>query len=47
MYTLFNNAHTTGSTVMRALAWEFPREPQLAGVEYGNFHYKVLLGIDV
>lgn len=33
MYTLFYQAHTTGSTVMRALAWEFPNEPQLAGVD--------------
>tara|TARA_R110002003_G_scaffold54_9_gene4768 strand:+ start:42294 stop:43139 length:846 start_codon:yes stop_codon:yes gene_type:complete len=33
MYTLFHQAHTTGSTVMRALAWEFPNEPQLAGVD--------------
>ncbi|KAF2259796.1 hypothetical protein CC78DRAFT_52378 [Lojkania enalia] len=33
MYTLFYKAHTTGSTVMRALAWEFPNEPQLAGVD--------------
>jgi alpha-glucosidase len=33
MYTLFHDAHTTGSTVMRALAWEFPNEPQLAGVD--------------
>ncbi|KAL9099583.1 MAG: hypothetical protein Q9163_004940 [Psora crenata] len=33
MYTLFYLAHTTGSTVMRALAWEFPREPLLAGVD--------------
>jgi alpha-glucosidase len=33
MYTLFHEAHTTGSTVMRALAWEFPNEPQLAGVD--------------
>ncbi|KAK9470692.1 glycoside hydrolase [Dipodascopsis tothii] len=32
MYTLFNAAHETGSTVMRALAWEFPNEPQLAEV---------------
>lgn len=32
-YTLFYQAHTTGSTVMRALAWEFPNEPQLAGVD--------------
>lgn len=29
MYTLFHLAHTTGSTVMRALAWEFPNEPNL------------------
>jgi alpha-glucosidase len=33
MYTLFHQAHTTGSTVMRALAWEFPNEPQLANVD--------------
>lgn len=33
MYTLFYQAHTTGSTVMRALAWEFPNEPQLAAVD--------------
>lgn len=33
IYTLFHNAHTTGSTVMRALAWEFPNDPQLAGVD--------------
>jgi alpha-glucosidase len=33
MYTLFHEAHTTGSTVMRALAWEFPNEPSLAGVD--------------
>jgi alpha-glucosidase len=33
MYTLFNQAHLNGSTVMRALAWEFPNEPQLAGVD--------------
>ncbi|KAL6705927.1 hypothetical protein ACN47E_006206 [Coniothyrium glycines] len=33
MYTLFNDAHKTGSTVMRALAWEFPNDPQLAAVD--------------
>ncbi|KAF2470977.1 uncharacterized protein BDR25DRAFT_286318 [Lindgomyces ingoldianus] len=33
IYTLFYQAHTTGSTVMRALAWEFPNEPLLAGVD--------------
>jgi alpha-glucosidase len=31
-YTLFHQAHTTGSTVMRALAWEFPNDPSLANV---------------
>src|ERR1700761_7288851 len=33
MYTLFYFAHTTGSTVMRALAWEFPTDPTLASVD--------------
>ncbi len=33
MYTLFASAHDTGSTVMRALAWEFPSEPWLAGAD--------------
>ncbi|KAF2770213.1 putative alpha-glucosidase [Teratosphaeria nubilosa] len=33
MYTLFYYAHTTGSTVMRALAWEFPNDPTLAAVD--------------
>ncbi|KAJ5090239.1 hypothetical protein N7532_008923 [Penicillium argentinense] len=32
-YTLFHFAHTTGSTVMRALAWEFPNEPELARID--------------
>lgn len=32
-YTLFHEAHTTGSTVMRALAWEFPTDPSLAAVD--------------
>ncbi|KAJ5093295.1 hypothetical protein N7456_009156 [Penicillium angulare] len=32
-YTLFHLAHTTGSTVMRALAWEFPNDPSLAGID--------------
>ncbi|RAH85643.1 extracellular alpha-glucosidase aglu [Aspergillus japonicus CBS 114.51] len=32
-YTLFHLAHSTGSTVMRALAWEFPNDPTLAGVD--------------
>lgn len=33
MYTLFHLSHTTGSTVMRALAWEFPGEPVLAAAD--------------
>jgi alpha-glucosidase len=32
-YTLFHEAHTTGSTVMRALAWEFPTDPSLAAID--------------
>ncbi|KAH8428331.1 glycoside hydrolase family 31 protein [Aspergillus melleus] len=32
-YTLFHLAHTTGSTVMRALAWEFPHDPSLAAID--------------
>lgn len=34
MYTLFFYASTTGSTVMRALSWEFPNDPTLAAVDY-------------
>lgn len=33
MYTLFYHAHTKGDTVMRALSWEFPNEPNLANAE--------------
>ncbi|KAL8942209.1 MAG: hypothetical protein Q9216_001785 [Gyalolechia sp. 2 TL-2023] len=33
MYTLFYLAHNTGSTVMRALAWEFPTDPSLAAAD--------------
>jgi alpha-glucosidase len=33
MYTLFQSAHTTGSTVMRALAWEFPNDPSLVNAD--------------
>lgn len=33
MYTLFHNAHTHGDTVMRALAWEFPNDPNLASAD--------------
>jgi alpha-glucosidase len=32
-YTLLHLAHTTGSTVMRALAWEFPNDPSLAAAD--------------
>jgi alpha-glucosidase len=33
IYTTFYLAHSTGSTVMRALAWEFPTEPLLASAD--------------
>ncbi|PGH18398.1 hypothetical protein AJ79_00466 [Helicocarpus griseus UAMH5409] len=33
IYTLFHQAHTIGSTVMRALAWEFPNDPSLASAD--------------
>lgn len=33
IYTTFYLAHTTGSTVMRALAWEFPDDPTLASAD--------------
>ncbi|MCJ1288351.1 hypothetical protein MMC26_007706 [Xylographa opegraphella] len=33
MYTLFYQAHTAGSTVMRAMAWEFPNDPNLANAD--------------
>lgn len=33
MYTLMYLAHTTGSTVMRALSWEYPTDPTLANVD--------------
>ena len=33
MYTLFAMAHLNGTTVMRALAWEFPDEPWLANAD--------------
>ncbi|KAL4803698.1 glycosyl hydrolases family 31-domain-containing protein [Aspergillus unguis] len=32
-YTLMQDAHKTGSTVMRALAWEFPNDPSLAAID--------------
>lgn len=33
LYTLFYTAHTQGTTVMRALAWEFPSDPSLAAAD--------------
>ncbi|KAL5356599.1 glycosyl hydrolases family 31-domain-containing protein [Aspergillus floccosus] len=33
LYTLMQEAHTTGATVMRALAWEYPNDPSLAAIE--------------
>lgn len=33
MYTLFYQAHTEGSTVMRALPWNFPNDPSLANAD--------------
>ncbi|KAI1074897.1 glycoside hydrolase family 31 protein [Whalleya microplaca] len=33
IYTTFYLSHATGSTTMRALAWEFPDEPWLAGAD--------------
>lgn len=32
-YTLFHRANVAGETVLRALAWEFPNDPQLKAVE--------------
>ena len=32
-YTLFHHANVAGETVVRALAWEFPNDPQLKAVE--------------
>ncbi|KAH8655172.1 glycosyl hydrolases family 31-domain-containing protein [Xylariales sp. PMI_506] len=33
IYTTFYLSHSTGSTTMRALAWDFPDEPWLAGAD--------------
>jgi alpha-glucosidase len=33
IYTTFYLSHTTGSTTMRALAWEFPNDPTLANAD--------------
>ncbi|KAL9000197.1 MAG: hypothetical protein Q9169_001099 [Polycauliona sp. 2 TL-2023] len=43
MYTLFYLAHNTGSTVMRALAWEFPNDPSLAATDTPFFLGPALL----
>ncbi|KAL8948596.1 MAG: hypothetical protein Q9222_005232, partial [Ikaeria aurantiellina] len=43
MYTLFYLAHNTGSTVMRALAWEFPDDPSLAAADRQFFLGPALL----
>ena len=32
-YTLFHHANVAGETVLRALAWEFPDDPQLKAIE--------------
>jgi alpha-glucosidase len=33
IYTTFYQSHSTGSTTMRALSWEFPNEPWLADAD--------------
>ncbi|KAI9722871.1 MAG: hypothetical protein M1828_004437 [Chrysothrix sp. TS-e1954] len=33
IYTLFQSAHTTGSTLLTALQWEFPNDASLASVD--------------
>ncbi len=47
MYTLFYLAHNTGSTVMRALAWEFPNDPSLAAADRQFFLGPAILVIPV
>ncbi|KAI9815815.1 MAG: hypothetical protein M1832_005229 [Thelocarpon impressellum] len=42
IYTLLHRAHSEGSTVMRALAWEFPDDPSLAAADR-----QFLLGRDI
>ena len=37
MYTLFYQAHTTAVPVMRALSWEVPNDPSLAGADMQFF----------
>lgn len=32
-YTLFHRANVAGETVLRALAWEFPNDPQLRAID--------------
>ena len=43
IYTTFYLAHSTGSTVMRALAWEFPNDPSLASADRQFFFGDSLL----
>lgn len=43
MYTTFYLAHTTGSTFLRALAWEFPNDPSLAAADRQFFVGPALL----
>lgn len=47
IYTLFYLAHNTGSTVMRALPWEFPDDPSLAAIETQFFLGPAILVIPV
>ena len=47
IYTLFYLAHNTGSTVMRALAWEFPNDPSLASADRQFFLGPAILVIPV
>ena len=47
MYTLLQRAHKTGSTVMRALAWEFPDDPSLASADLQFFLGPAVLVIPV
>jgi alpha-glucosidase len=47
IYTLFYLAHTTGSTVMRALSWEFPDDPSLVDADRQFFLGPSLMVIPV
>jgi alpha-glucosidase len=43
MYALLHQAHTKGSTVMRALAWNFPKDPSLASADQQFFLGEAIL----